>query len=325
MVHMSAISEFGEDPLLLPGYDLDSNATARVTAILDALGMYAQSLPDIRRTIVGKRTEVETANLDPVDPAQIAGWMGSGCVGSSKREPWSVAHSVLNGAVRAVPTSATFVKSHLNAGCYEETDAGVGVGFGTHAALQDAILSLLSSHTLRRAALGQIDFVAANLQSWAATNKDVDYLLKSLEHLEQAVMVFLLTHDSATVALALDPNKEIDLNRVIVRSALTPRDAVVLALTQFLALSIGAPSRHTAERYLPGSLGYAPKLKAASEKIACVDEVGATLSTPSQMVAAFGDRVVDILVVDITPKDLSEFGVAVMKAIALTDIKAPST
>jgi bacteriocin biosynthesis cyclodehydratase domain-containing protein len=304
--------------MTFPGYSIQSNAAARVDALLNAVRCYAASIPSWRRSWTGTRNEALRAGFNPLPNAVLSNWMGGPSTSGENASQWMHVRSLGAGTMHLVDAGAVYSQTYMNPGYYEKAEAGVGVGFSFRQACGDAILSLFAHEILKRAAIRDIAFSELDIDYLAEANANVKYWRNILGHMDRSFRVAAFTHEgSGSVVAAFFPEDAGSPDRIAVGAAALLQPAVVAALTDLVALGIGRPSVRTAERRLPLSLGYI--LDFAAPEDGLPPKVKLPLASNDQnmnsVLYAFGGRFTDIVIANVAGEDLRRCGLFALRAL----------
>lgn len=268
-----------------PGNSLASNAQARRQALLAAALDYA-----------GQHAPAPGMQLSSAQAA---------------RSKWEVTDATAVASRVGLPDPARHVAcwlpatgaTHSRQCLLANTDlAGAGfaggAGFGFDEASRAASRMLLARQGLLAVVDGALVPAAADPAQWSTENAAWFSLLRTTA---PASTTWTFTVAQTTVALiALDP----DGATVLIGAGASRDDAVRAALTEALAIGAGGATTWAWNDFLPPALGYGP-----------FNPPRADTRGPSHLtLAAVGDGEAELVYCDITPKDLAQAGIAVVKA-----------
>jgi bacteriocin biosynthesis cyclodehydratase domain-containing protein len=303
----------------IPGYSLESNAGARLQAILSAVRSYELEMVDERRLLKATKKGALQANLYPTTDSVLTGWTGGASKGGEELVAWMHALSLgrTKNRICLVPATAVYTRAPMNQGEFERADAGTGIGFTFEEACKDAIYSAFACEILKRVARDEVALVEVTSSWLSRAGADGRYLVNSFRHLHQPLRVLVFAHSGCgSVALAFPPGDRVDPARIIVGYAESPLRAATAAMTEFLAISIGGESVHTVEYFLPQSLRYSLDLNSRNylpEEWLPVQDV--TDHSPESVLRAFGGCFTDILIVNLSTKDILSCGMFAVRAL----------
>jgi bacteriocin biosynthesis cyclodehydratase domain-containing protein len=301
----------------ISGYSIQSNAGARLDALLNVARLYVTLMPNRNRTWTGTRSEALQDGLNPLPERAVSNWMGGPALPPSGTVSWMHARSLGAGTVHLVNTGAVYSRSPINTEGFEKVDAGIGVGFTFRQACGHAILSLFAHEVLKRAATHEISFTEIAEDDFPDTNVDFQYLRNIFRHMNKSFRLLEFSHEgSVKVVLAFSPNDAADPQRIAVGTAALLQPAAVAALTDLLALSIGSNLNKSVEYYLPRSLGYIVDFSAFES---CPQGLKALrLSNDQNMnsvLLAFGGAFTDIMIANLTDEDIRRSNLVAVKAL----------
>lgn len=304
---------------VVPGYSIDSNIDARVQAVLEVVRSYSIAMVDERRLWRASRAEAEQASFSPPSDADCTGWTGGSSTSNDRSTFWVDALSLDagTGCPRAVPAGAIYTDSSFNSGAFEKVNTGIGAGFTFEEACADAAMSLLGHEMLKRVARGEEKLVELNPLSLAPASADVRYIVESFKHLGASFRLVALKHLDGNLVLALPTGEPVPYSQIAVGSATTAEEAAAGAMVDLLGITLGGTSLHTAEHYLPRSLGY--HLVLPDIELSGYDKV------PVQSAPQFATsdsairwrQSIEILIVNLTTPDLASCGLYSVRALAV--------
>lgn len=307
----------GRNEVSTPGYSIQSNAGARLDALLNAVSSYVTLTPNKGRFWKGTRKEALRAGLNPLPEQGLSNWMGGPALPSDRIVSWMYARFLGIGTIHVVNAGAVYSRSPVNTDGFEEANAGIGIGFTFRQACADAILSLFAHEVLKRVAIGEVNFNELLVDRFPESNVNFQYLRNVFRHMDRSFRILEFSHEgSGRVALAFSPNDVGNPSRIAVGTAGLSQPAAVVALTELLALTIGSPSIRTVEHYLPCSLGYVLDLPESGNR-------GEDLMGPqdpshqnmNSILFAFGGAFTDIAVVNLTDEDTRRSNLIAVKAL----------
>jgi bacteriocin biosynthesis cyclodehydratase domain-containing protein len=309
----------------LPGYSIESNMHARLNALMEAVRFYSVTLIDPRRMVTEADDAPSPRVFIPIQSSQLSGWMG-GPAATDDHTCWMRAQllGATMGQEYLVPAAAVFTQAPLNQGTFEKVDTGIGAGFTLEEAGEDAARALLAHEMLKSIAKNDATLAEIDLPYLSAANADVRYLDQCFTQLHIRIRMLGSCHRLGySVVLSFIRGDSAIHKKIAVGAAQSLEQAVVQSMTELLAISVGDRSLHTLNRYLPGSLGYCLDLpdNGAVQKSASIP--GPTekclTSTPGEVEQMSGR----ILLVELTPPDLSSCGLFVVKALLANGGVAP--
>lgn len=268
-----------------PGNSLVSNAQARRQALLAAaLDYAAQHAPASGAQLSSAQAARRQWNI--IDAAAVVGTVG---LADPARHvtAWLTATGAVDGRQYLLPETGL-------------AGAGVagGAGFGFEEAGTAATQMLLARQGLLAVVDGALIPVAADPALWTSENAAWFALLRATA---PASTAWTFTVAGTTVAIiALDP----DGATVLIGAGTSVDAALRAALTEAMAIGAGGATTWAWSDFLPPALGYAP-----------FDAPGADTRGPSHMaLAALGGGAAEVVYCDITPGDLAQAGIVVVKA-----------
>jgi bacteriocin biosynthesis cyclodehydratase domain-containing protein len=307
----------GGKEVSIPGYSIQSNAGARLDALLSAARSYVTSMPNKGRFWTGTKIEALQAGLNPLPEAALSNWMGGPAIPADGTGPWMYARSLGAGTMHLVNAGAVYSRSHINTGGFEKADAGIGVGFTFRQACGDAILSLFTHEVLKRAATREVSFTEIAGEDFPDTNLNLQYLRNIFRHMERSFRLLAYTHEgSGAVVVAFSPSDGADPNRIAVGSAGLLELAAVAALTDLLALNIGSTAIRTVEYYLPNSLGYIVDFSASEKGLQQAKALQRSNDQRMNSVLfAFGGAFMEIMIANLADKDMRQSNLVAVRAL----------
>jgi bacteriocin biosynthesis cyclodehydratase domain-containing protein len=301
----------------IPGYSIQSNAGARLDALLSAVKSYVTLRHSRNRIWTGTKSEALQDGLNPLPERELSNWMGGPALPSSGSFSWMYARSLGAGTMHLVNAGAIYSRSPINTEGFENVDAGLGVGFTFRQACGQAILSLFAHEVLKRAATHENSFTEVVADDFADANVNFQYLRNIFRHMDRSFRLLEFSHEgSGKVVLAFSPNDAGDPNRIAVGTAALLQPAVVAAMTDLLAMTIGGTSIRSVEHYLPRSLGYIVDFSASENR--SYDSKPPQRSNDQNMnsvLLAFGGAFTDILIANLTDEDIRRSNLVAVKAL----------
>jgi bacteriocin biosynthesis cyclodehydratase domain-containing protein len=301
----------------IPGYSIQSNAGARLDALLSAMKLHVTLMPNRNRIWTGTRSEALHEGLNPLPERELSNWMGGPALPSSGTFSWMYARSFGAGTMHLVNAGAIYSRSPINTEGFEKVDAGLGVGFTFRQACGHAILSLFAHEVLKRAATHENSFTEIVADDFADANVNFQYLRNIFRHMDRSFRLLEFSHEgSGKVVVAFSPNDAGDPQRIAVGTAALLQPAVVAAMTDLLAMTIGGTSIRTAEHYLPRSLGYIVDFSAPESRLQ--DSKVPRRSNDQNMnsvLLAFGGAFTDIMIANLTDEDIRRSNLVAVKAL----------
>jgi bacteriocin biosynthesis cyclodehydratase domain-containing protein len=301
----------------IPGYSIQSNAGARLDALLSAAKSYVALMPNRRRMWTGTSNQALQAGMNPLAERALSNWMGGPALPSEEPISWIYARSMGAGTMHLVKAGAVYSKTSLNSEGFEKTDAGIGLGFSFRQACGEAVLSLFAHEILKKTATREINLAEIAADEFTETNVNLKYLRNIFRHMDRQFRLLEFSHEgSGRVVLAFCPNDAGDPERITVGSAGILQRAAVVALTDLLALTLASHSIRTVEHYLPRSLGYVVDFSVldARPQEAKTPQRSSDQSMNSVLLA-FGGAFTDIVIANLTDEDLRRSNLVAVKAL----------
>jgi hypothetical protein len=283
-----------------PGNSMASNAQARRQALLaGALGYALGRAPDpgmllsnaqaARSAAAVIDTDAVTGRAGLADPARhVSSWL------------WAVDGA--DGRPYLLPGTDVFGAGVPGEPALQMPGSGAGAGFGTLEARRAAKLSLVTRQGLQAVADGDIVPVAADPGQWAP---ELAAYFDLLRQGAPAAAAWTFTLDATAVVLvALDGAAA--GGPVLVGAGSGVDDAARQALTEALAVGAGGASASTWSDFLPPQLGYGPFGAPAAP--------GRAHGTLAALAGGGEAQAVHVVYCDVTPADLGQAGIVVVKA-----------
>ena len=310
----------GHGKVVFPGYSLDSNAAARLDAVLNGIRFYAARMVDERRMWKGSENAATLAGYFPVTEETLSNRMGDKLSADFER-PWMHVLSLGDRTMYMVPAAAVHPMSRFNLGRFEPADAGVGVGFTAAEALEEAVLSLFAHQVLKRFSAGELRLLEISPSVAAEVNPNARYLVNAFTHLGRPLRLLSFCHEACgALVLAFGPEDTDKPDRIAIGFGKILSQAIASALRDALAIAIGGRSLRRVEDLLPGSLAYPLEMPPAGdvEQELNVMRVPANQSLRSVLLA-FEGAFTDILVANLTTPDIANTHLVALKILFASD------
>lgn len=300
----------------LPGNSMASNAQARRQALLAGALDYALARAPGGDMLLSS-AQAARSGAEVIDPAAVMSTVG---LADPARYVSSWLRAIGDGDGRDYLLSGDDV---FGAGIPGQPErqmpgSGAGAGFGLDEARRAAMLSLLTRQGLQAVVDGDIVPAVSDPAHWAPESAAYFGLLRQSAP-DSAAWTFTFAH-ATVVVIALDAVDAVDAGaqRVVVGAGTAFEEASRQALTEALAVSAGGASAYGWADFLPPALGYGPFMTpppyvCASAHMALADLAGADAGS------------VAIVYCDITPADLAQAGIAVVKAVLVRRAGTAST
>ncbi len=299
------------EPSTVAASSLENNAAARLECIFKAASSYALAMKASDRLLTGD--ELDKRGVKRIPDEELEGFMGCAGVNERNRDSdWVLGQSVRTSETLALPAAAVFPAARREALYFEPFQAGTGCAFSTSEAALKAEHSLRAFEYLKSVARGERRLYRCRVSTFPGDR----YSLKCLETMGAKFELWVANTASFGVALAVRHTEQTYSGFTAVGYGGSPVQAVEKATQELLAMELGDDSHTSLQSFLPESLGYyLPPLRdeCASDWI--------DLQQPNPEASETGTNPMaceqDIVLCDITPRDLDSCQLSVMKAVLL--------
>jgi hypothetical protein len=286
-----------------PGNSMASNAQARRQALLAGAlgyalgrapgpGVLLSSAQAARSAAAVIDTDAVTGRAGLADPARhVSSWLWA--VDAADGRPYLLAGTDVFGA--GVPGEPAL----------QLPGSGAGAGFGVLEARRAAVLALVTRQGLQAVADGDVVPAPSDPAGWAP---ELAAYFELLRQTAPAAAAWTFTVDETAVVLVALDAAGADGRQVLVGAGAHLDDAARQALTEALAVSAGGASASTWNDFLPPQLGYGPFGAAPAPAS------GRAHGTLSALAGGGDAQAVRVVYCDVTPADLAQAGIVVVKA-----------
>ena len=298
------------------GSSLENNAAARIAVLFDAATSYALAMRSPDRISPG--FALEQQGISRINDESLAGYMGGGRVpGRNCTAEWVIGRSLRTDATLAVPVDAVFPAPRNEAVFFEPTHTGAGCDFSASAASVKALHGLLAFETLKSIAQGELDLRPCRLDTFSGDA----YALKCLGMLNVDCDIWVVDRKEFALALAVRRSiEEPGAQVVAVGYGATIGNSIAMATQELLAISLGADSLTSLDAMLPFGLGYhLPPLQRNHDSDWIDAGEKENEADSANLYKLLENREQDVILCDITPRDLASNGLFVIKAVLTTD------
>jgi bacteriocin biosynthesis cyclodehydratase domain-containing protein len=301
------------EPSTVAASSLENNAAARLECIFKAAASYALSMKDPDWLL--SRDELDKRGVKRIAGEELAGFMGCAGVDERNRDsPWVLGKSARTRETLALPAAAVFPAARREALHFEASQAGTGCAFSAAEAALKAAQSLWAFEYLKSVARGERRLYRCRVSSFPGDS----YSLNCLQTMGAEFELWVANTAAFGVALSVRRPGKTSSGSTAVGYGASPVQAVEKAAKELLAMELGDDTHTSLQSFLPESLGYyLPALWGESSS----DWIDLQQQNPEESEAGTDAMACeqDMVLCEITPRDLANCQLSVMRAVLLRD------
>lgn len=221
---------------LSPGFEITTYSAhtlleARLAAITEAVGHYANQLPDRRVMLTASWNELKQSGKQAIAPAHLSTWSGMALFEEQERYEWFPTRSLLTQELYYVPAAAIYPFSRLNqTGLFEKTLAGGTTYTNFEGLLTAGLTSALAYEHIRQLMQGQNRVVRVEQTALDGIDADLTFLLHNAQHFQRPFeLLEALTSSPLHLIVARTTDRE-EKPIIIFGWGLSAREAISQAL-----------------------------------------------------------------------------------------------